>query len=82
MMGLDPGMAIVGLVCVLGVPLVLLLAVYVGARAMRVGGRAEQIGSARGLLERRLAEGAIDVDEYYERDSALRSTEATGQKRR
>ena len=31
--------------------------------------------SARALLERRLAAGEIDVEEYYERESALRSAE-------
>jgi hypothetical protein len=80
-MGLDPAMAILGLVCALALPLVLLAAVYVGARALGSGGRS-RVDSARALLDRRLAEGAIDIEEYYERDSALRSTEPTNQRSR
>lgn len=49
--------------------------VYLGVRAAR--GRSdrdalEPEGSARGLLDRRLAAGEIGTEEYYERESALR----------
>ena len=81
MMGLDPAMVILGLVCALALPLLLVAAVYVGARALRSGGRS-RIDSARALLDRRLAEGVIDIEEYYERDSALRSTEPMRQRSR
>ncbi len=76
MMGIDGGlMLILALVCMLAVPLLLIGAVYLGIRALgstrRLGGGHE----GRALLDRRLAAGEISVDEYYERESALRSTE-------
>jgi hypothetical protein len=38
-----------------------------------LGGRTRDgLGRARSLLHRRLATGEIDIDEYYERESALR----------
>jgi uncharacterized membrane protein len=82
MMGLDPGVVLLGVLCALSLPLLLLGAIYLGARALGSGGHANKLNSARALLDRRLAEGAIDVDEYYERESALRDSEATEGRRR
>jgi len=58
--------------------LVLLLAliaagVYLGIRLARPG---LEKNSGRALLERRLAAGEIEVDEYYEREAVLRETES------
>lgn len=39
-------------------------------------------GSARSLLDRRLALGEIDPEEYYEREAALRSGEPVTPRRR
>jgi uncharacterized membrane protein len=54
--------------------LVLLLAlvaagVYLGIRLARPG---LEKSSSRALLDRRLAAGEIDVDEYYEREAVFR----------
>lgn len=54
--------------------LVLLLAlvaagVYLGIRLARPG---LETSSSRALLDRRLAAGEIDVDEYYEREAIFR----------
>lgn len=73
-MGFDVGMVILGLLCVLGLPLILVAAVYFGARGLRARPRTNGVDDARALLDRRLAEGVIDLDEYYERESALRTT--------
>lgn len=63
-----------GLFCALAAPLVLMGGVFVAVRAWR---RPADDGSAkaRAALGERLARGDIDIDEYYERESALRSTE-------
>jgi uncharacterized membrane protein len=37
--------------------------------------RGDGLGRARALLNRRLAAGEIDVEEYYERESALRQSQ-------
>ena len=37
--------------------------------------RRDGLGRARAVLNRRLAAGEIDVEEYYERESALRQAE-------
>ncbi len=60
------------------VGLVLLLAliaagVYLGIRLARP--RLKQ-DSGRGLLDRRLAAGEIEVEDYYERDAVLRGEES------
>ena len=65
-------MLIGALLCALGVPLLLLGALHVAIR----GGRSKSgdgLGKARAVLHTRLASGEIDTDEYYERESALRS---------
>jgi uncharacterized membrane protein len=46
------------------------------------GRRREGLGRARAVLHRRLASGEIDVDEYYERESALRQAEPAPPRRR
>ena len=60
------------------VALVLGLAIYLGVRAgLGPGGaddRRVDRGDAHAELDRRLAAGEIDLDEYHERASALRST--------
>lgn len=43
--------------------------VYLGSRLSPLGGDRD---SGRALLDRRLAAGEIDVDEYYEREAVLR----------
>ncbi len=43
--------------------------VYLGTRLSPPGGDRD---SGRALLDRRLAAGEIDVDEYYEREAVLR----------
>jgi len=45
-------------------------AVYVGVRLARGTGSGE---SARSVLDRRFASGELSAEEYYERESALRS---------
>ncbi len=70
----DPSVVVVAsLACLLG----LVLAAAVGYALLRpaVGSTDDRGSSARALLDRRLAMGEIDVDEYYERESALRSAE-------
>ena len=73
MMGLDlPFMALLMLLC--GVVFVALLAglMYLVARAVADRPPLGE-GSARAVLDRRLAGGEISPEEYFERESALRS---------
>lgn len=59
--------------CVVGLLLLVALiaaAGYAGTRLIRARPKSG-VDSARALLERRLAAGEIDVDEYYEREAAL-----------
>lgn len=73
--GVDTALLLVGvLACSLVLRLVLGGAAWLGLRT-RGRGRREGGGSARALLDRRLAAGEIDVEEYFERESALRSAE-------
>jgi uncharacterized membrane protein len=44
--------------------------------------RRDGLGRARAVLHRRLASGDIDVEEYYERESALRQAEPVEPRRR
>jgi hypothetical protein len=77
----DPSLLVLtSLACLIGLPLV----GAVTYMAMRAFGRpATDGGSAvRTLLDRRLALGEIDVDEYYERESALRSSQPPPRRRR
>lgn len=72
-------MDFMGVPMVLGFVILVLLiaavaaAAYLGLRALGRGGGDD---SARGLLDRRLASGEIDAEEYYEREAALRSASA------
>jgi uncharacterized membrane protein len=52
--------------------------------ALRVlgGRRRDGLGRARAVLHRRLASGEISVEEYYERESALRQAEPAQPPRR
>ena len=66
------------LFCALGAPLLLFGGGYVALRSWRrSSGGADGDGAARAraTLHARLARGEIDVEEYYERESALRSSE-------
>lgn len=82
-MGIDGGLMLVAaLICVLAVPLLLITAVYVGARVARSGRWVGAQPEGRDVLDRRLAAGEIGVDEYYERESALRSANAGSSPRR
>lgn len=69
------------LLCMVGLPLLLLAGAYVGLRAWRSPG-GQGLGRARARLNQRLAAGEIEVEEYYERESALRSTEPVARPRR
>lgn len=62
------------LLCALALPLVLLGALYVALRGRR-GPGGDGLPKARAVLHARLAKGEIDLDEYYERESALRNAE-------
>jgi uncharacterized membrane protein len=74
MMGADPTLLVLGaLACGLGLPLLLLAGGWMIVRGTR--GDRPDTRSARALLERRLAAGEIEVEEYYEREAALRSAE-------
>ena len=44
--------------------------------------RGDGLGRARALLNRRLAAGEIELEEYYERESALRQAEPSSRPRR
>ncbi|HEV2074922.1 MAG TPA: hypothetical protein VGR10_01645 [Thermoleophilaceae bacterium] len=83
MMGMDMGlmaiiMVVVALIAVAG----LLAVVYVGGRALRPSRDRQIEDSARALLDRRLAAGEISSEEYYERESALRSAQPSRPARR
>lgn len=76
MMGMDMGlMAVVMVLVALVVVGGLVTAVYFGVRALRPPGDHQVEGSARALLDRRLAAGEISAEEYYEREAALRDTQ-------
>lgn len=74
-MGMEMGlMAVVMVVVAVIVAGGLVAGVYLGVRAFR-SQRSAVDDSPRGLLDRRLAAGEISPEEYYERESALRSGE-------
>ena len=58
--------------------------VVLSSMALRLlGGRhRDGLSRARAVLHRRLASGEIDVEEYYERESALRQAEPASPPRR
>lgn len=76
--GMDGMMAGMGIMWLVGLAILVALiaaGVYIGVRAARPPlGRGDR--SARALLEERLASGEIDVEEYYERESVLRGSDA------
>ena len=65
------GMGLWMLVGLLVLLAVLGAAAYVGMRALRRGEPRRE--SAREVLDRRLAAGELSPEEYFERESALRS---------
>ena len=69
------------LLCVLAAPLLLLGVIYVAVRGWRRPA-GDGTGKARAALSERLARGDIDVDDYYERESALRSSVPAARRRR
>lgn len=74
MMG-DDMMSWMGIFAIVGLLLLLALiaaGVYLGIRSARPQLEKD---SGRALLDRRLAAGEIDVDEYYEREAAIRERE-------
>ncbi len=68
---MDPGFGLLGmLICGFAGLVVLVALILVAARLLRPGGN--EVDRARSLLHGRLASGEIDIEEYYERESALR----------
>ena len=69
---------------VLGTGLSVLWLVVLSWLAVRLfaGRRRDGLGRARAILHRRLASGEITVEEYYERESALRQAEPRAGRRR
>jgi len=72
-------MGLTMLLCALVVLALVAAAVYLG---MRLARRRGTNASARAILDRRFAAGELGAEEYYERESALRSTATTTRKRR
>ncbi len=71
---MDPGFGLLAmLACGLGGLLLLVVIVVIAVRL--VGSQGDGLGGARSLLHRRLASGEIDIEEYYERESALRQAQ-------
>ncbi len=75
------GMALMMLIGALVLLVALVGAVYIGVRALR-GGEDSGEGSARAVLDQRLATGEIGPDEYYEREAALRDAQPLAARRR
>lgn len=66
-----------------GLVLLVVVATVTGLLALRAPrGRRRVVDSPRELLDRRLATGEIETDEYYERESALRASEPGGRRRK
>ncbi len=66
------GMFVFGLVALVVLVALIAAGVYLGNRLTRPRLHEDP---GRALLERRLAAGEIDVDEYYEREAVLRERE-------
>ncbi|MDQ3645131.1 MAG: SHOCT domain-containing protein [Actinomycetota bacterium] len=66
-------MGIFGLVGLLLLLALIATGVYLGIRLARPGLKQD---SGRALLDRRLAAGEIDVEDYHERDAVLRGGES------
>lgn len=81
-MSMDMGlMAVVMIVVALVVVIAIGVVVYGAIRAARNSGGSE-LEDARATLDHRLASGDITPEEYYERESALRSGEGLPRRRR
>jgi uncharacterized membrane protein len=79
---MDPGIGLL-MMLICGVGGVLLLGVLVVIAFRLLGPRSgDGLGRARSLLHRRLASGEIDLEEYYERESALRHAQPLPKRRR
>jgi uncharacterized membrane protein len=71
MMDMMEAMGVWALILLLVLLVGIATAVYVGVRAAKGSSRREG-DTARDALRERLAAGEISLDEFYERDSALR----------
>ncbi len=69
------GMTVAMMIGALAVLAAVAAAVYVGVRLTRRRQDVQEASSAKAVLDRRLASGEIEPDEYYERESALRSSQ-------
>ncbi len=79
MMDMMAGMALLWILALLLLGLVIAAGIFVGVRAAhRLRGDRE---SPLEVLERRLASGEISEQEYYERESILRSSRTPGRGR-
>lgn len=76
--GMLGGMAVLGVVAALVLIAAIGGAVYLALRLARPTTDRE---SAHEQLERRLASGEIDVDDYHERQAALRTTAGSARRR-
>jgi len=79
MMDMMGGMALVALVGLVILAATVGVAVYLGVRAAHQ--RAFRARGPRDVLQERLAAGELSVDEYHERDSALRDAESSSGRR-
>lgn len=79
MSGMMGGMGLMMVLGVLFVAAILGTAIYV---AIRAASPRRQLDGPRELLDRRLADGDITPEEYYERESVLRSSEPVRRRRR
>ena len=79
MIDMMSGMAFAVVVGLLLLAVVVGVAVYLGVQAAQ---RPSAPAGARETLQQRLAAGELSVEEYHERESALRSSETAGVRRR
>lgn len=81
MMDMMDSMGVWALIVLLAVLAGIAVAVYVGVRAAK-SEPTSHVEGPREALRHRLAAGEIDLDEFHERDAALRSTEDRARRRR
>jgi len=82
---MDPlDMGWMGLAMVAAAIVVATTIAVIAVALLRAGGAEGEVEdrSAKSLLDRRLALGEIDAEEYYERESALRSATPVGRRGR
>ena len=79
MMAGGPSILVTALLCGAGGLLLIATIAFFALRSVRPSGSPD---NARGILDRRLAAGEIEVEEYYERESALRSANPPPRRRR